>query len=395
MQQHAGSGSARPQGAPTPAPAAPGSVTSTPNAADMNFMSGMIPHHAQAVLIAGWAPTHGASPELQRLCERIVVGQRDEIGLMQNWLKQRALEVPPANATHMQMTMNGMTHDMLMPGMLNDEELKQLDAARGVEFDRLFLQAMIRHHQGAITHGGRARGGRRRAPGRNRLSLLVGRLRRSDHRDRPHAENARRDQVGSRVADIVVLDRFQSVRPLTGFSYALRITSSRRHSDRSPRPRCSVFAACMSGSSSSPARRRRSSSQSSSMLPPSPDPRVGLHAGHDGSVVIDGQSRRVIATKAAEAAWNVRLLSNSPSTGHFHGVTNSDLAFIGNYAIQGNYNGYQVWDISNPTKPSLKTALLVPGVAERRLGLQEPAVRLGRRPNGAPRLRRPGCARTR
>jgi uncharacterized protein (DUF305 family) len=51
----------------------------------------------------------------------------------------------------MKMTMDGMTHDMLMPGMLNDEELKQLDASRGADFDRLFLQAMIRHHQGAIT----------------------------------------------------------------------------------------------------------------------------------------------------------------------------------------------------------------------------------------------------
>jgi uncharacterized protein (DUF305 family) len=114
-------------------------------------MSGMIPHHAQAVLIAGWAPSHEASPEVQRLCERIVVAQRDEIALMQGWLKQRALEVPPANATHMTMMMNGMKHDMLMPGMLNDEELKQLDASRGTEFDKLFLQAMIRHHQGAIT----------------------------------------------------------------------------------------------------------------------------------------------------------------------------------------------------------------------------------------------------
>jgi uncharacterized protein (DUF305 family) len=145
-----GSGAAQPQGAPTPAPAAPGATTSVVNPADIQFMSGMIPHHAQAVLIAGWAPSHGASPDVQRLCERIVVGQRDEIGLMQAWLKQRALEVPPANATHMKMTMNGMTHEMLMPGMLNDDELKQLDASRGADFDRLFLSAMIRHHQGAI-----------------------------------------------------------------------------------------------------------------------------------------------------------------------------------------------------------------------------------------------------
>ena len=96
------------------------------------------------------------------------------------------------------------------------------------------------------------------------------------------------------------------------------------------------------------------------MLPPSPDPRVGLAAGTTDSVVIDGQSRRVIAKPAAEAAWNVRLLSNNPSTGHFHGVTNSDLAFIGNYAIQGNYDGYQVWDISNPRQPSLKTGYWCP-----------------------------------
>jgi uncharacterized protein (DUF305 family) len=146
-----GSASARPQGAPTAAPAPPGAATNVLNPADIQFMSGMIPHHAQAVLIAGWAPTHNASPEVQRLCERIVVAQRDEIALMQAWLKQRALEVPPSNATHMTMTMNGMKHDMLMPGMLNEEELKQLDASRGTDFDRLFLQAMIRHHQGAIT----------------------------------------------------------------------------------------------------------------------------------------------------------------------------------------------------------------------------------------------------
>lgn len=114
-------------------------------------MSGMIPHHAQAVLIAGWAPSHGARDNLRVLCERIVVAQRDEIALMQTWLRDRALPVPDAKATHMTMMMNGMEHSMLMPGMLNDEELAQLDKSRGAEFDRLFLQAMIRHHQGAIS----------------------------------------------------------------------------------------------------------------------------------------------------------------------------------------------------------------------------------------------------
>ena len=119
--------------------------------ADVQFMSGMIPHHAQAVVIAGWAASHGARSDVRILCERIVVGQRDEIGLMQYWLRERGEPVPAATATHMKMMMNGMEHDMLMPGMLTDEQLAQLDKARGSEFDRLFLLAMIGHHAGAIT----------------------------------------------------------------------------------------------------------------------------------------------------------------------------------------------------------------------------------------------------
>jgi uncharacterized protein (DUF305 family) len=118
-------------------------------AADVHFMSGMIEHHAQALLMAGWAPTHGASPSVRALCERIVVGQRDEIVLMRRWLEDRHEAVPHADASHMMMP--GMDSSMLMPGMLTAAQLERLDHVRGREFDRLFLQDMIRHHQGAIT----------------------------------------------------------------------------------------------------------------------------------------------------------------------------------------------------------------------------------------------------
>jgi uncharacterized protein (DUF305 family) len=118
--------------------------------ADVDFMSGMIPHHAQAVIMAGWAPSHGARKDVAILCERIVVGQRDEIALMQTWLRDRGQPVPDAASTRHKMTMNGMEHEMLMPGMLTDEEMAALDRARGPEFDRLFLLGMIKHHQGAI-----------------------------------------------------------------------------------------------------------------------------------------------------------------------------------------------------------------------------------------------------
>ncbi len=119
--------------------------------ADIDFMSGMIPHHAQAVIMAGWAPTHGARQDVAVLCERIVVAQRDEIHMMQGWLRDRGLPVPDEHSTLMHMKMpNGMEHDMLMPGMLSDEEMAALDKSRGPEFDRLFLEGMIRHHQGAV-----------------------------------------------------------------------------------------------------------------------------------------------------------------------------------------------------------------------------------------------------
>jgi hypothetical protein len=82
-----------------------------------------------------------------------------------------------------------------------------------------------------------------------------------------------------------------------------------------------------------------------SATPPSPDPRVGLRAG---------------LTDAGEAAWNLRVLSQTPPSSQFQGVTNSDLAFSGKYAIQGSYNGWQVWDISDPRTPKLTTAYVCP-----------------------------------
>jgi len=117
-------------------------------ASDVEFMSGMIHHHAQAVLIAGWAPTHNASPSLRALCERIVVGQNDEIALASRWLRAHNLPVPEIDPAHAMMP--GMHHPM-MPGMLTAEQLGQLDRARGPAFDRLFLTFMIQHHYGAIT----------------------------------------------------------------------------------------------------------------------------------------------------------------------------------------------------------------------------------------------------
>ena len=147
---------------PQPATSARGNVSAATQAkpdsnrypyteADVHFMSSMISHHAQAIVMAAWAPTHGASDAVRRLAERVINAQQDEIATMQRWLRDRRLPVPEARPTGMKMTHGGVEHEMLMPGMLTPDQMKQLDAARGKEFDRLFLTFMIQHHQGAVS----------------------------------------------------------------------------------------------------------------------------------------------------------------------------------------------------------------------------------------------------
>lgn len=119
--------------------------------ADIEFMNGMIAHHAQALVMAAWAASHGANPAVRTLADRITNAQKDEIAAMQKWLRDRHQPVPEPNPHGMTMNMNGMQHEMLMPGMLTEAQLKQLDEARSKEFDRLFLTFMIQHHSGAVT----------------------------------------------------------------------------------------------------------------------------------------------------------------------------------------------------------------------------------------------------
>jgi uncharacterized protein (DUF305 family) len=127
------------------------SVRRSYTAADVEFMSHMIAHHAQAIAMAQWAPTHDASSSVRVLAERIINAQQDEIATMQRWLRDRHLPVPEPDPAGMKMTMDGSEHVILMPGMLTEDQMKQLDSARGSDFDRLFLSFMIQHHKGALA----------------------------------------------------------------------------------------------------------------------------------------------------------------------------------------------------------------------------------------------------
>jgi len=132
--------------------------------ADIDFMTDMIAHHAQALIMSRLAPENDASRTVQTLASRIINAQGDEIRFMQNWLRDRGQPAPEVHIDGLELMIHMPEedghhghhgHDAMhdhsdMPGMLSQEQLEELEAAKGSEFDRLFLKYMIEHHKGAI-----------------------------------------------------------------------------------------------------------------------------------------------------------------------------------------------------------------------------------------------------
>ena len=108
--------------------------------ADVEFMQGMIAHHAQAIVMSRMAESHGANPQVMKLSNKIDQSQVPEIRIMQSWLTRNKQYAPDTSSWH----------HMMMAGMLTAAQLKELDAARGVDFDRAYLHLMIQHHAGAL-----------------------------------------------------------------------------------------------------------------------------------------------------------------------------------------------------------------------------------------------------
>lgn len=111
--------------------------------ADTLFMQGMIGHHAQAIEMVALVASRTRNPDLERMALRIDVSQRDEMQMMREWLERRGEPLPDPHAHH-------QAHG-LMPGMLTADQMARLAAAEGPTFDRLFLEGMIQHHEGALT----------------------------------------------------------------------------------------------------------------------------------------------------------------------------------------------------------------------------------------------------
>jgi uncharacterized protein (DUF305 family) len=113
--------------------------------ADVSFMSGMIVHHAQAVVMTALVPERTQNPTIRLLAGRVASSQEDEMALMTRWLRARGEAAPDGHGHH------GHADHAHMPGMLSDEQLTELADARDTEFDRLFLEFMIQHHEGALV----------------------------------------------------------------------------------------------------------------------------------------------------------------------------------------------------------------------------------------------------
>jgi uncharacterized protein (DUF305 family) len=118
------------------------------SSADVQFMQGMIMHHAQAVEMTALIASHTENEDLRSLGARISSSQSDEIKFMKRWLEARGDPVSPAMPEMPGMDMS--SHQMLMPGMLTAKQMEALKKAKGVEFDQLFLTGMIQHHNGAL-----------------------------------------------------------------------------------------------------------------------------------------------------------------------------------------------------------------------------------------------------
>ncbi|MGZ9929324.1 DUF305 domain-containing protein [Streptomyces sp. NC-S4] len=136
----------------TPEEAAKAKPDDSPNAADHAYVSHMIEHHRQALTMSALAPERAAADGVKRLAERITAAQKPEIGAMEKWLARHpATAAPGAPAA-------GHDHGA-MPGMASEQQLAELTAARGTDFDRLFLRLMTAHHEGAVKMAGEALAG--------------------------------------------------------------------------------------------------------------------------------------------------------------------------------------------------------------------------------------------
>jgi uncharacterized protein (DUF305 family) len=282
--------------------------------ADVEFMQGMITHHAQALDMTALIDARTTREAMRLLGQRIALSQEDEIGMMQDWLRDRGLDVPDPSAGHM----HGDDNE-LMPGMATAEQMEALAASTGPEFDAMFLELMIEHHRGALTMV---------------ASLL----------DQPGA--AQDSVLYEFTADITTdqsseIERMDAM--LAGFSPDPRATLAPGFDDAG----VAIWNLTLASSLPKPPGffdPEHPAGRPMNRLPP------GLEDAED--------LRNEFEEELSERDADDEETEPRPSLLNF---ANSDLVFANDVLVAGNYHGFNIYDISDRGRPELMTSVVCPG----------------------------------
>ncbi|MXX07464.1 MAG: DUF305 domain-containing protein [Gammaproteobacteria bacterium] len=298
--------------------------------ADVRFMQGMISHHRQAMEMSVLVDDRSNREAVEALAERISLSQEDEISMMAGWLEDRGFEAPAADAHH-------DPDYMLMPGMLSPEEMEQLEAAEGFEFDSLFLNFMIDHHEGALVMVENLLD----QPGSAQDSELY-----------RFTTDVTSDQTSEIERMITMLSGFSPdprVALTPGFRDAGEAALNMRLVASLPKPDGFFDPANPSGL---PNRDDRDQEETLAPDPDAPDEPAAEPVSDPAA------AQNVQETPVAEDEEDDEDSEPRPSLLNFG---NTDLVFTGNVLVAGNYHGYNAYDISNPIMPQLLSSVVCPG----------------------------------
>ena len=277
---------------------------------DIQFLQGMIPHHAQAKEMSALAESRTNNEAILAVAARITLSQDDEIAMMQDWLGDRGLEVTAEDAHH-------QSGFMRMAGMLTDEEMAALAAARGSEFDRLYLEKMIQHHQGALDMV---------------EDLLDQRGSVQDPLLYEFTSDVTSDQTSEIERMVTLLASFSSdprVGLAAGFRDAGEASLNMQLVATLPKP-AGFF---------------------------DPERPSGLSARRLEELEAEASA----SGNAPETPTDEEDDENADPRPALLSFSNTDLLFSDDYLIAGNYHGFNTYDISNPDSPEHIASVVCPG----------------------------------
>ena len=309
------------------------------SAADVEFMQGMIHHHAQALDMTALVPERSENADLRKLAQRIELSQKDEIQMMQQWLEAHGQEVPSVDAHH--------AHGAeLMPGMLTPEQMATLEGARGKEFDRLFLELMIQHHQGAITMVGELLDNW----GAAQESVIF-----SFTADVEADQKMEIDRMGSMLAGLSSDPR---VGLEAGFLDAGQALWNLELVAALPKPAGFFSPEYPAGlpvpTEEEKAEKERAEAEEAARRAEAQkaEAEMSEEEKKEAREAREREERQKPNREGGEARAAAAAVMN---------FANSDLAFSGNVLVQGNYHGFNIFDISDPASPELITSVVCPG----------------------------------